>query len=364
MVKKHIPNTELAKLDSELAKTGNRKLSGYYTCVSCGTGHSMSIKQGHDGSLAFGCAEGCNPEELAAQAWPMIAARMPLEPSTELAVPESKEVQQWADPKNQTEFVWSIREMESGLNQGEALTLIMLNSRGNDVFPSYETIARDTFTSRKTAYRHVMSLQEKGFLTIGKKKTQSGWVNYYHVKGSVNLTLPTGQVDEGSVKMSIGFGQNDTRGSVILSSGFGQNDTQRVKGRVKREEETEEENVGPRPDGLVPPSVLSVDHDLSISDDLSFPALNSRASARENPFIPPGREELTLPDSDSALDLSVSSVDDILNIPARESEKVRFFKSDRDERYDRIYRRAGKSKARPGEKEVWLDEVQMDELGL
>jgi hypothetical protein len=73
---------------------------------------------------------------------------------------------------------------------------------------------------------------------------------------------------------------------------------------------------------------------------------------------------MTLPDPDSALDLSVSNIDDILNIPAKESKKVRFFKSDKDERYDRRYRKAGNSKPRPGEKEVWLDEVEMDELGI
>jgi hypothetical protein len=89
---------------------------------------------------------------------------------------------------------------------------------------------------------------------------------------------------------------------------------------------------------------------IGVSSEMTLGlGLSRKSSDFPDELIPPGKED------DPFLDR-------IFNPPPLTKRK--WYKSDRDERYRKPYRIAGKSKPKPGETEVWLDEVEEMELGL
>jgi Helix-turn-helix domain len=65
------------------------------------------------------------------------------------------------------EIIWAVRDEHMGiLDSGEASVLVMLASRGERIFPSFGTLAKDAKLSMRTVKRKVKSLEEKGWLII------------------------------------------------------------------------------------------------------------------------------------------------------------------------------------------------------
>lgn len=54
------------------------------------------------------------------------------------------------------------------------------NLDGSNCHPSMETLCEDSLHDVKWIKRHINELKDAAWLTVGKKKTRTGWVNLYH----------------------------------------------------------------------------------------------------------------------------------------------------------------------------------------
>ena len=87
--------------------------------------------------------------------------------------------------------------LSSDLTPGERLTFAALANYANDggcCWPSQETLAKSTGTTRETVNRHLKSLEKKGFLEIKHRKDKKGRTsNLYAIKTSNLINRKEGE---------------------------------------------------------------------------------------------------------------------------------------------------------------------------
>jgi hypothetical protein len=231
-----IPNKDIDKLAKTLEKSGVKYSHGHYSCLVCGTMESMLIDHGEDGSLAFSCKNGCDPPEIAALAWPYISEQLPLpklDASTDLPRVEPKQ------PQNLTELVWMLRDIPpDALSANETIMLIMLESRGDRIFPNIDTLAANCKFHRNTVIRTMKSLEEKQVLEVNRRP---GLGNHYSLNLGNLTRLSLGSTTE-RLPRTIGI---DTSTTVVLhQSHSGTTPVPQRDPKNKSKRETEVKNYG------------------------------------------------------------------------------------------------------------------------
>lgn len=253
-------------------------------------------------------------------------------------------------PLTQTEQLWAVRAAPKDfLDSSEKLVMVMLITRdGNQgVFPSFDTISKDTSLSKRTVATKVQTLETKGWLKID------------HGIGTVNdyvILVPeyVQRVVKTSIrgKQYITFIYPPVQPLHYTSATTALPPVQPLHSKKEREDINLSGNGSDSGE-----SSLATEESLSTSAALVSPAFCSPSVAR-------GQQST----SGSA---TIARVEDDPDDPLYELfnppplPKVLYYKTDRPRHHwDKPYRLAGNSKPRPGETEIWLDAADADELGI
>jgi len=237
----------------------------------------------------------------------------------------------------------------------EKHVLWALLSRGEEIYPSFNTIAEDAGLSVSCVKKTVKRLHEKGWLVVAPGNRVVSNEYQVAVPKEVQRVAMTSKTTGEKYFGDFIFPEIPIGG--VPGGLAGVPGTPQV---VYQEDYKNKEEVEREVQRVLPSPAAQAKHH-SHSEAISFPeVLPERSEGKKEtkrggvPGTPP------IENADSALKASDFDLEALLNMEPVEDPERKYYKSS-FERGEKI-RLAGKSRPRPGEKEVWMTEEEYDQL--